>query len=108
MRITLALLTLLVTTGFALTSFAVPPPPDVKPVPDGPPNPNDAPAVTIKPSGKGRVEEYRAHGRVYMLKITPKVGKPYYLIDQKGEGFFTRRDTLEGGLQPPMWKVKEF
>lgn len=108
MRTPFALLTLLITTGFALTVSAVPPPPDVKPVPDGPPSPNDAPAVTIKPSGKGRVEEYRAHGRVYMLKITPKVGKPYYLIDQKGEGFFTRRDTLEGGLQPPMWKVKEF
>lgn len=108
MRTTLALLTLLVTTGYALAAPAVPPPPDVKPVPDGPPSANDAPAVTIKPSGKGRVEEYRANGRIYMLKITPKVGKPYYLIDQKGEGFFTRRDTLEGGLQPPMWKVKEF
>ncbi len=107
MRITFALLTLLA-TGFALAAPPVPPPPDVKPVPDGPPNANDAPAVTIKPSGKGRVEEYRANGRVYMLKITPKNGKPYYLIDQKGEGFFTRRDTLEGGLQPPMWKVKEF
>ena len=105
MRVKLLFLML---TTYALTASAVPPPPDVKPVPDGPPSASDAPAVTIKPSGKGRVEEYRANGRVYMLKITPKVGKPYYLIDQKGEGFFTRRDTLEGGLQPPMWKVKEF
>lgn len=98
----------LLLTAYALTASAVTPPPGVKPVPDGPPSASDAPAVTIKPSGKGRVEEYRANGRIYMLKITPKVGKPYYLIDQKGEGFFTRRDTLEGGLQPPMWKVKEF
>lgn len=108
MRIMLSLLSSLLVTGPTLAAPAVPPPPDVKPVPDGPPSANDAPAVTIKPSGKGRVEEYRANGRIYMLKITPKVGKPYYLIDQKGEGFFTRRDTLEGGLQPPMWKVKEF
>ena len=85
------------------------PPPDAKPVPDGPPNASDAPPVTIKPSRKGSVEEYRtAGGRIYMIKVIPKVGKPYYLIDQKGEGFFTRRDALEGGLQPPMWKVKEF
>jgi hypothetical protein len=107
MRYTLALLSLLV-TGAVLAATSAPPPPDVKPVPDGPPGPNDAPPIKIKPSGKGRVEEYRANGRVYMLKVTPKVGKPYYLIDQKGEGFFTRRDTFDGGLQPPMWKVKEF
>ena len=106
MRTKLVLLILLV-TGYASIATAAPPP-DAKPVPDGPPGANDAPPVRIKPSGIGRVEEYRANGRVYMLKITPKVGKPYYLIDQKGEGFFTRRDTLEGGLQPPMWKVKEF
>ena len=107
MRFTLALLTMFA-TSCAFAAPPAPPPPDLKPVPDGPPNASDAPPVTIKPSGKGRVEEYRANGRIYMLKITPKVGKPYYLIDQKGEGFFTRRDTLEGGLQPPMWKVKEF
>lgn len=107
MRLTLTLLTLLA-AGSVFAAPAAPLPPDLKPVPDGAPNPGDAPPVTIKPSGVGRVEEYRTHGRVYMLKITPKVGKPYYLIDQKGEGFFTRRDTLEGGLQPPMWTVKEF
>ena len=103
MRYTLILLSL-----FVAASASAVPPPDVKPVPDGPPSASDAPPVTIKP-GKGRVEEYRAaNGRVYMIKVIPKVGKPYYLIDQKGEGFFTRRDSLEGGLQPPMWKVKEF
>ena len=104
MRYTLIFLSL-----FATAWVGAAPPPDAKPVPDGPPRASDAPPVTIKPSGKGRVEEYRAaNGRIYMLKVIPKVGKPYYLIDQKGEGFFTRRDSLEGGLQPPMWKVKEF
>ena len=104
MRYTLILLSL-----FVAASAGAVPPPDAKPVPDGPPKASDAPSITIKPSGKGRVEEYRAaNGRVYMIKVIPKVGKPYYLIDQKGEGFFTRRDSLEGGLQPPMWKVKEF
>lgn len=108
MRYAVVLLGLMI-SGYALAAPSVPPPPDLKPVPDGPPNANDAPPVKIKPTGKGRVEEYRtANGRVYMLKVTPKVGKPYYLIDQKGEGFFTRRNELEGGLQPPMWKVKEF
>src|SRR5574340_624213 len=61
-------------------------PPDLKPVPDGPPGPDDAPQVTIKPSSQGRVVEYRANGKLYMLKVIPKVGKPYYLIDQKLDG----------------------
>ena len=104
MRVALTLLSLIVAA-----SIHAAPPPDAKPVPDGPPKPSDAPPITIKPSGKGSVEEYRtANGRIYMIKVIPKVGKPYYLIDQKGEGFFTRRDVLEGGLQPPMWKVEEF
>ena len=42
-----------------------------------------------------------------MLKVTPKVGKPYYLIDPSGEGRFNRMETLPG-LQPPQWVVKEF
>lgn len=104
MRVAFILLSLI-----AAASVQAAPPPDAKPVPDGPPKASDAPPITIKPSGKGSVEEYRtANGRIYMIKVIPKVGKPYYLIDQKGEGFFTRRDVLEGGLQPPMWKIKEF
>jgi hypothetical protein len=82
-------------------------PPDLQPVPDGPPGPDDAPAVTVKPSGQGKVEEFRAKGKLYMLKITPRVGKPYYLIDPSGEGRFVRQETLPD-LQPPMWTVKEF
>ena len=82
-------------------------PPKLEPVPDGAPGPGDAPAVTIKPSGQGKVEEYRANGKLYMLKITPRRGKPYYLVDPRGDGRFQRQETLPG-LTPPMWTVKEF
>jgi len=96
-----------------LSSLAVaaPPsdrPPGLKPVPGGAPGPDDAPAVTIKPSGQGSVVEYRTNGKLYMIKVTPKVGKPYYLIDQKGDGQFARQDSLDSGMRPPMWVVKEF
>ena len=96
-----------------LSSLAVaaPPsdrPPGLKPVPGGAPGPDYAPAVTIKPSGQGRVVEYRTNGKLYMIKVTPKVGKPYYLIDQKGDGQFARQDSLDSGMRPPMWVVKEF
>lgn len=83
-------------------------PPAPLPAPAGAPDVNEAPAVTIKPSSQGRVIEYRANGRLYMLKIIPRVGKPYYLIDQRGDGQFARQDSLDSGLRPPMWVIKEF
>lgn len=107
MRIPVLLLTLAL-SGFAVAAAPSDRPPELSPVPDGPPGPGDAPAVTIKPGPQGRVVEYRANGKLYMLKVIPKVGKPYYLIDQDGTGQFARRDTLGSGMQPPMWVIKEF
>ena len=63
--------------------------------------------MTIKPSGQGKVEEFRANGRLYMLKITPRNGKPYFLVDPRGDGRFQRQDSAPG-VNPPMWTVKEF
>lgn len=83
-------------------------PADLKPVPDGPPGPGDAPPVTIKPSSPGRVVEYRANGKLYMLKVIPRYGTPYYMIDQRGDGQFARQDSLDSGMRPPMWVIKEF
>lgn len=107
MRYPVLLLTLLL-SGLAVAAAPSDRPPELKPVPDGAPGPDDAPPVTIKPSGQGRVVEYRANGKLYMLKVIPKVGKPYYLVDQKGDGQFIRQNNLDSGLQPPMWVVKEF
>jgi len=106
MRYSLLLLSLL-TSGLVLAAPPSDRPPELTPVPDGPPGSDDAPSVTIKPSSQGQVEEYRSNGKLYMLKVTPKVGKPYYLIDPTGEGRFNRMETLPG-LQPPQWVIKEF
>jgi len=107
MRYPVLLLTLLL-SGLVIAAAPSDQPPDLKPVPDGAPGPGDAPPVTIKPSSQGRVVEYRANGRLYMLKVIPKVGKPYYLIDSKGDGQFARQDSLDSGMRPPMWVIKEF
>jgi len=107
MRTPVLLLTLML-SGLAVAASPSDRPPDLKPVPDGAPGPDDVPAVTIKPSGQGSVVEYRANGRLYMLKVIPKVGKPYYLIDSKGDGQFARQDSLDSGMRPPMWVIKEF
>ncbi|MEW5965609.1 MAG: DUF2782 domain-containing protein [Pseudomonadota bacterium] len=106
MRLITLLLTLSLSSLAAAQSSV--PPPVLLPAPGGAPDLNEAPAVTIKPSSQGRVVEYRANGKLYMLKVIPKVGKPYYLIDQKGDGQFARQDSLDSGLRPPMWVIKEF
>lgn len=102
------LLPLLLLSGLAVAAPPSDRPPELQPVPDGPPGPGDATGITIKPDSQGRVVEYRANGKLYMLKVIPRVGKPYYLIDQKGDGQFARQDSLDSGMRPPMWVVTEF
>lgn len=67
------------------------------------------PTVTIREEDERRVEEYSRNGQVYMVKITPKGGIPYYYIDTDGDG---RLETSPSkGLEPvrPVyWKVKEW
>jgi len=102
------LIAALLASGFAIAQAPSDQPPDLVPVPDGAPSEEDAPEITIKPSGEGQVEEYRVRGKLYMLKITPRVGKPYYLIDPRGDGHFVQYDSHESGFRPPMWVIKEF
>jgi len=47
------------------------------------------------------VEEYRVGGVLRYVKITPKHGKPYYLVDRNGDGIpETYYDPLKG--PPPI------
>lgn len=65
-------------------SEAVPQPPDLPaPMQSGEPI---EPEVTIIPQEDRVIEEYRVNGLLYMVKITPSVGKPYYLVDKDGDG----------------------
>jgi hypothetical protein len=90
-------------------------PPKLEPLPEPPPPPPGyeldpalEPEVTIRQSGKDKVEEYRIRGKLYMVKVTPPHGKPYYLIDSRGDGTFSRQESLDSGLRVPMWVIKEF
>jgi hypothetical protein len=67
----------------------------------------DEPEVTITTRGDDRYEEYRLNGRLYMIRVTPKVGPPYYLIDNEGHGQFMRSD-LAPRISPPVWVIKRF
>lgn len=63
------------------------------------------PQVTIIRSEKETREEFRIQGKLYMVKVTPSVGKPYYLVDQKGNGQFVEADIAQHPVRPPMWVI---
>jgi hypothetical protein len=107
------LLPFLLLSGLSLSAFAQPPvPSDLEPLP--PPPAFDAqedlgePEVTITTEKDQTVEEFRANGKLYMIKITPKHGVPYYLVDDRGDGKFTRQESLDSGLRVPQWIIHKF
>lgn len=89
-------------------------PPDLQPIPEPPPPPPGVddvplePQVTIRKQGEDVVEEYRINGKLYMVKVTPPHGVPYYLIDERGDGMMSRQDSFDSGLRVPMWVIHSF
>ncbi len=88
-------------------------PPRLEPLPEIPPppgmvDPDLEPQVTIMTRAEGKVEEYRVKGRLFMIKVTPPHGRPYFLLDQGGDGHFRRYDDLSPNFQVPLWVIKEF
>jgi len=104
-------------TPAAKPKAAAAPPADRKlqPLPEPPPpppglelDPSLEPSVTIQRRPTETVEEFRIRGRLYMVKVTPTHGVPYYLIDENGRGDFTRRDSFDTGTRPPMWVIHQW
>lgn len=85
----------------------------LQPIPEPPPPPAGLeldpalePQVTILKRGTDTVEEYRVGGKLYMIKVTPEHGVPYYMVDREGDGKFTRDDAFTGNnIRPPMWVI---
>ena len=102
-------LTLGLTLGVGAPVGAAPPP-NVQPVPDGPPTAKDMAEaqITIRTIGTQKQEEYRRNGKLYMVKVMPSGGKPYYLIDSRGDGKFLRYDGPAAPLAVPLWVIKTF
>lgn len=92
-----------------------PPAAKLQPLPEPPPppaglelDPSLEPQVTIRKSQRETIEEFRIRGRLYMIKVTPFHGVPYYLIDDNGRGDFARRDSYDTGTRPPMWVIHQW
>jgi hypothetical protein len=100
--------------ALALPVMAQQRPADLEPLPVPPPPPpgmiddSAEPQVTIVKRGQDKVEEYRLNGKLYMMKVTPSHGRPYYLIDQLGDGNWARQDGVGNRLRVPQWVIGTF
>ena len=115
MRHFLALLALVFAAQAFGQSAPRPLPPGSKPLEEPPPppavmesDPALEPQVTIRREGERTIQEYRLKGKLYMMRVTPAHGRPYILIDHKGDGQFARQDNLDSGIRVPQWVLLEF
>jgi len=113
-------LLLVLLTAFAIDALAQstarPRPPGTMPLDEPPPppammetDPALEPQVTVRTEGEQTIQEYRIKGKLYMQRVTPKHGRPYILMDHRGDGTFSKQDnTLDSGVRVPQWVLLEF
>lgn len=110
-----AFLTLLVLPAYA-QSVARERPPGTVPLDEPPPppalvetDPALAPQVTTRTGNEGEVvQEYRVNGKLFMERITPRRGKPYVVMHDRGDGAMMRQDNTLDILRGPQWTLWEF
>jgi len=67
------------------------------------------PEVTVKNYDNRQVEEYRVNNNLYMVKITPKSGSAYYLVDDDGSGEMEVRSNAAGrDIRVPQWSLSNW
>lgn len=65
--------------------------------------------IIIQGQGTSIVEEKRVNGKLYAIKVTPKKGPSYYLVDSDGDGDLeTRRNDTDSDLLIPAWVIKQW
>jgi hypothetical protein len=88
------------------------PPPRVDPTPPPPPEiSGDAdlePQVTIIRRDNDVVEEVRVKGELRYIRVTPRAGRPYFLIPDGNGNTYIRRDSVDPTLKVPMWVLFSF
>lgn len=88
--------------------------PGMEPLPDAAPPPPTGigsddelePEVSIIKRDDAVIQEYRMNGQLYMVKVIPVRGVPYYLIDSDGDGSLdSRHREMDPGLVVPSWMI---
>lgn len=108
------LFSLLLLCWLTLT-WAVEPPVGYEVIEDIPPPPkaideeiNAEPQITIIKKGAETIEEFRINGEMYMMKVTPDHGVPYYLMKEDQDGGWARYDGPSPPLSIPKWVIFRF
>jgi hypothetical protein len=92
---------------------APPPPPPPPPGPDVPArsgepfsaNPDLEPQVTIVRRENEVHEEVRIGGELKYIRVTPRHGRPYFLVADGNGNAFIRRESLDPSLKVPQWVI---
>ena len=87
-----------------------PPPPPLPAEASAPPapfagDPALEPQVTIIRRDNETIEEVRVGGELRFVRVTPRHGRPYFLVPDQNGGQFIRRDSLDTALKVPMWML---
>ena len=85
------------------------------PLPEPPPLPPQVqsgetlePDVTIVEKDKETVYEYRVNGQLYMVRVVPQAGPPYYFLDSDGDGKLDARQYDPREVSGPQWLLFEW
>ena len=83
--------------------------PPLEPLPETPPNLIYSGALNqisiAQQTPTQTVEEASINGTLVWVRVTPRYGRPYYLIPSDGGSTFIRRDSLDTGLKVPAWVI---
>ncbi|NEX20995.1 DUF2782 domain-containing protein [Thiorhodococcus mannitoliphagus] len=66
------------------------------------------PEITIVEDGDQLIYEYRVRGVLYMVRIQPQFGPPYYLYDLNGDGLIDAQDSSPTNIAIPQWVLFEW
>jgi hypothetical protein len=103
---------LLAATGVAFGQAPPPPPamppPVLEPVPEVAGDVELEPQVTITRKDGETIEEARVNGRLQWIKVTPRHGRPYFLVPDGTDFGLIRRDPFDTGLRVPLWVLFTF
>jgi len=67
------------------------------------------PDITIIRKGKNTIQEYRRNGQLYMIKVIPQVGPPYYFLDSNGDGTLdVKKNDLDRQTNINLWTLFEW
>lgn len=86
------------------------PPPIPPPIPPKITGEQVEPSVVIRKEEDKLVEEYSINGNIYMVRVTPENGPPYYYLDEDGDGQLELQpgDEALNPVRPVYWKLKEW